>query len=71
MKSNEIKELKNKPVSELEKMLEGDEEKLRNLKFDLVAGKVKNVTELRNLKKQIARLKTFIGMNQRKQKNGE
>lgn len=48
----------------MEKMLKEQREKLRTLRFDLVAGKVKNVGELRNVRKQIARLITFIQQKQ-------
>jgi ribosomal protein L29 len=35
-------------------------EKLRALRFDLAAGKVKNVNELHQTRRKIARAKTFI-----------
>ncbi len=60
MKKREVTELKNKPVPELEKLLREYEEQLRSLKFDLASGKVKNVTTLRVLKKNIARVLTFL-----------
>ncbi len=59
MKNSEIKELKNKSEGELFKLLQENRDKLRSLKFDLAAGKVKNVTELRKIKKLIARILTF------------
>jgi large subunit ribosomal protein L29 len=34
--------------------------KLRDLNFDLSSGKVKNVREIRNIKKDIARILTII-----------
>ncbi len=60
MKLKEVQELKSKPPAEQEKMLKEQREKLRTLRFDLVAGKVKNVSELRHVRKTIARLLTFI-----------
>lgn len=60
MKRKEIQELKNKPVAELMKLLKEGREKLRVLKFDLAAGKVKDVAEIRSLRKDLARLLTFI-----------
>jgi len=45
---------------ELIKKLEEDREKLRQLKFDLSAGKVKNVREIRKIKKDIARILTSL-----------
>lgn len=60
MKSNQIKELKDKPKAELEKMLRESRTDLRKAMFDLEAGKLQNVRTLRVLRKQIARLQTFI-----------
>ena len=60
MKTKEIKELNTKPVAELEKMLRENQEKLRTLRFDLTLGKVKNTSELGQLKKLNARLSTYI-----------
>jgi large subunit ribosomal protein L29 len=60
MKKRELQELKNKPVAEYHRLINEDKEKLRSLKFDLAAGKVKNINELRSLKKNIARMETFI-----------
>ncbi len=55
-----ITELKQKSKEELQKTLEDDREKLRQLRFDLSAGKVKNVREIRNIKKEIARILTLL-----------
>jgi len=52
-------ELKQENKEELKKLLQDDREKLRQLRFDLSAGKVKNVREIRNLKKEIARILTL------------
>lgn len=71
MKNKEIKELKNKPAEELEKLLKEDRDKLNNLRFNLEAGKVKDVTELRTIKKNIARILTFLKINETNQKNGK
>ena len=60
MKRKEIQELKNRPVVDLTRMVKEANEKLRVLRFDLSAGKVKNVSELHQLKKSVARMKTFI-----------
>jgi len=54
-----ISELRQKPKQELEALLREDREKLRQLRFDLAAGKVKNVREVRRIKKEIARLLTI------------
>ena len=53
-------ELRQKPKDELEKMLMENREKLRSLRFDLSAGKVKNVREIRLIKKDIARILTLL-----------
>lgn len=53
-------ELREKPKSELEKLLQEKRERLRSLRFDLAAGKVKNVREIREIKKDIARILTIL-----------
>lgn len=60
MKKNEIQQLKTRPRPELEKKLADYREKLRNLKFNLAQGKVKNISEIREIKKAIARIMTII-----------
>ena len=54
------KELKQKTKPELEKILREDKEKLRELRFNLIAGKVKNVREIRKIKKDIAKIITIL-----------
>lgn len=49
-----------RPKEELVKLVADHREKLRNLKFDLASGKVKNVKEIRELKKDIARVLTVL-----------
>ena len=68
MKPREIRELKNKPLAEPQKLLRESRERLRLLRFDLAAGKVKNVGELRALRKDIARIMTFIKFVETKSK---
>jgi len=53
-------ELQQKSKSELQKILSDNREKLRQLRFDLAAGKVKNVREVRKVKKDIARILTVL-----------
>ena len=55
-----VKELKDKSKEELTKLLIEIREKLRQLKFDLSAGKVKNIDEIRETRKTIARLLTLL-----------
>ena len=61
------KELRQKPEKELQKLLQELREKLRKLRFDLVSGKVKNVREIRQTRKDIARILTIL--NERKKEN--
>jgi len=60
MKKKDIQDLKHRSVVELTTLEHESKEKLRALRFDLAAGKVKNVAELHEIKKKIARIKTFI-----------
>lgn len=70
MKRKDIQELKAKPEAELRRFIADGKERLRVLRFDLVEGKVKNIAELHDLRKSIARAMTFL--NQATQnKNGK
>jgi len=73
MKRDDIKKILSAPRAEQEQMLKDDRERLRSLKFDLDAGKVKNVAELRKIKKNIARLLTVLRQDslEQKQKPGK
>lgn len=55
-----IRELKQKPKEELQKILIENREHLRVLRFNLLSGKVKNVREIRGIKKDIARILTLL-----------
>lgn len=55
-----VKELRQQPKNELQKLLQDSREKLRQLRFGLAAGKVKNVREIRKIKKDIARILTLF-----------
>jgi len=55
-----IRELKQKSKIELERLLIDNRQRLRQLRFDLTAGKVKNVREIRKIKKDVARILTII-----------
>ncbi len=57
MKSNDYKNLDKVSLKGL--ILE-KKEKIRQLRFDLAAGKVKNVREIRETRKEIARLNTLL-----------
>ena len=60
MKNNKVKELINKPAEELKKLLKDDQEKLWQLKIDLASGKIKNVKEIRQTRRNIARILTLL-----------
>lgn len=51
-----FKELKNKPIPELQKLLAEGREKSRELKFKAASDQLKNVRELRKLKRTIAKI---------------
>lgn len=55
-----IADLRQKTKTESERFLQEERERLRVLQFDLVAGKVKNVREIRQIKKDIARILTLL-----------
>ena len=54
------KELRLKPEEELNQLLSESQKKLRELRFNLASGKVKNVRTIRVLKKDIARILTIL-----------
>ena len=55
-----ISELRQITKDGLQKLLQEKRERLRILKFDLASGKVKNVREIRGIKKDIARILTLL-----------
>lgn len=60
MKQDEVQKIKAKNTAELEKDLAESRERLGGLIFDLASGKVKNNSEIRSLKKRIARALSFL-----------
>lgn len=62
-------ELRNKSEEELHSLLQQKREALKQLRFDLVAGKVKNLREIRAIKKDIARILTIINENRKTKGN--
>ncbi len=54
-----ISEVRQKSKEELQKILTDKRDKLRQLRFDLASGKVKNVREIRKIKKEIAQILTL------------
>ena len=55
-----LEEIKGKTKEELNKMLKDERENLRKLRFNLASGKVKDVREIRKVKKDIARVLTLL-----------
>lgn len=53
-------EIRRKDKAELQRLLMSEREKLRQLRFNLVSGKVKNIREVRKMKKDIARILTIL-----------
>lgn len=53
-------ELSQKPKNELKILLSEKRERLRQLRFKISSGKVKNVREIRMTKKDIARILTIL-----------
>lgn len=60
MKKKNFQEIKDRPAAELQKDVTEYQERLRVLKFDLAAGKVKNIREIRAVKKSIAQILTIL-----------
>lgn len=59
-KKDKLKDFQKMSKQELKNLLPHKKERLRELRFDLVAGKMKNVREIREIKKDIARILTFM-----------
>jgi len=55
-----IKELREKNTDELKKLLAEKRESVRKLRFDISSKQIKNNKELKNTKKDIARILTLI-----------
>ena len=55
-----IKELRQKTEKELRDLMNEDRQKLGQLKFELASKKLKDVNELRELRKDIARILTIL-----------
>jgi large subunit ribosomal protein L29 len=59
-----IRELRQKSEKELQQTLLNFRDKLRELRFNLAGGKVKNIKEIHQTKKDIAKILTLL--NERK-----
>lgn len=60
MKTTKPSEAKKVSEEELHKELAEKRNKLRELRFDLASGKVKNVREIREIKRRIAQILTSL-----------
>ncbi len=60
MNKKEFQEISNKPIEELRKMEADFRDKLWKLTEDLKRGKVKNIREVHELRKDVARVLTAI-----------
>jgi len=67
MKKLEFEKLKQAMIGELQKLFQEKREKLERLRFDLAVGKVKNISEIRKTRKDIARILTLINEKSRLQ----
>ena len=67
----EFKELKNKSLKELNELLKKNREVLRDLRFKVSAKQLKNIKEISQVKKVIARILTLINKQQEVVKTGE
>jgi ribosomal protein L29 len=63
MKKKDFQQYKTKPEAELQKDLGEFREKLRKFKFDLAQGKVKDIKEIKEVKKNIARIMGLLNQN--------
>lgn len=64
MKLKDIQNLRQKSIAELEKLLIESRLKMSSSLFDLRQGKLKNGVEIKNLRKYIARIQTFLRADQ-------
>ncbi|MEK7500959.1 MAG: 50S ribosomal protein L29 [Patescibacteria group bacterium] len=60
MDSLKVQELKTKSAAELKLMLNRERSRLRELRFKLSGAQVKNVQEIKMVKKNVARILTTI-----------
>lgn len=60
-----IKELQKRSNKELQQTLVNLRDKLRELRFNLAGGKVKNIKEIRSTKRDIARILTLLKENKK------
>lgn len=61
----DIKEIKNKSVAELNHLLGDSRTKLAELKFKVSQNQLKNLREVRTIKKDIAKVLTVLAANKK------
>ncbi|MBI2047864.1 MAG: 50S ribosomal protein L29 [Parcubacteria group bacterium] len=66
MDKKQFKEMKTKQAPELKKEAQILRDKLWQLRVDLNSGKVKNVREIRSIRKDIARILTIVNSYEKK-----
>jgi len=64
----ELKEIKIKSETELNKLLFANREKLRDLRFKVSQNQLKNIREARVIKKKIAKILTLVREKRKVQK---
>lgn len=64
MKKNELIDLKSKTKDELTKLLYEAREEIGKFKIELSMNKSKNVNQMRNKMKQVARILTFLSLKE-------
>ena len=60
MRKKDLENHKNRTIPDLTKELGLNRERLNSLKWDLVQGKVKNIKEMKQVKKTIAQILTIL-----------
>lgn len=65
MKKNDIRNLKMNTADELKRLLLDLSNEIDKLKTDRFLGKIKNTNIIKNKKKDIARILTFLSMKER------
>lgn len=66
-----IKELREKTAQELEQKLHSLKEELFNLRYQAKTGRLEKPSQIRNIKRDIARINTIIKENGKKTKSEE
>lgn len=62
-----MKEIRQKSIKECQQLLAENREKLRNLRFEMVNKRLKNVKEIKEIQKTIARILTVFKEKSRQQ----